>query len=74
MSLFQINFPIHYVWKVSLAVFSAYDDNVFIIKEEWVEQFWYDFDVQQQHENDFICASAVFLENEIVSYLSEKLI
>jgi len=49
------------------------NENVFIINEEWLEQFWYDFHVQQQHVSDFIHESEGFLENEIKTYLSNKI-
>jgi quinol monooxygenase YgiN len=49
------------------------NENIFIINEEWVEQFWYDCHIQQQHVNDFILGSERFLEKKVEFYLSEKL-
>jgi quinol monooxygenase YgiN len=49
------------------------NENVFIIREEWVEQSWFDLHIQQQHVIDFIHGSENHLENKVEYFLSEKI-
>ena len=45
---------------------SINDENIFVIYEEWVEQFWFDLHRRQEHVDNFKKFSRELVEQKII--------
>lgn len=52
---------------------SVDNENIFIINEEWLEQWWFDMHRQQEYVDNFTHASEALIEHSIVMHLTEKI-